>query len=171
MESISRRIGCEPRLPLACVVAFRLHLAAVCVSVLGAGNTKLLSFAAIVWVTTAAALFVIEDGLLIKWWFYPQWAVWYRLSGVGARPDIVRGTLARAPLRTATAVTPYFAIFVLWSVPSFYVQYLISMLLFACRPVLSAAAVESFIGWSAWFKPKLYVLHDCPWRVSDLFLP
>ncbi|KAI1334897.1 hypothetical protein F5Y15DRAFT_409363 [Xylariaceae sp. FL0016] len=171
IESLARHIGCEPKLPWVCVVAFNLHMVAVYAAVLGSINRQVNWIAVAAWMSTTATFFVVEEGLLIKWWFYPQWAVWYRLSGAGARPKIVRDTLARAPLRSAIALTPYFAIFVLWSVLSFYVQRFLSVLMLMCQLIVSRTTLTSLGGWFGWLTPKLYILHDCPRSPLDYFLP
>ncbi|KAI1174359.1 hypothetical protein F4777DRAFT_554214 [Nemania sp. FL0916] len=173
LESLARRVGCEPILPRTCIALFNLHMLSVLLLPLGVWSmsTATIYSAIATWAVTVLGFFTIQDGLLIKWWFYPHWSVWYRLRGPGARPALVNDVLARVPLHTATAITPYFVIFVLWSVPAFYLQRFLSVIIFIAYAVLSMLGWDDINGWLGLLRPKQYVLHRCPWRLSDLFLP
>ncbi|KAI0862320.1 hypothetical protein F4860DRAFT_472959 [Xylaria cubensis] len=173
IESLARRMGCEPKLPRVCITLFNVHILSVLLLILGtwAMNTITALPAAILWATTLIGFFILEDGLLIKWWFYPNWSVWYRMNGPGAKPKLVSDVLNRVPLSRGMAVTPYFILFVLWYVPQFYMQRVLSIFIFIPHAVLTTLGLGDVSGWFGWLRPKQYVLHGCPWRVGDLFLP
>ncbi|CZR56845.1 uncharacterized protein PAC_06734 [Phialocephala subalpina] len=118
----------------------------------------------LLWVATAAGFFLFENGLLLKWWFYPHWAIWYRQRGPGAVPTLPGAVLQRVNLWKATHITLGFVLLVLWSVPTFYAQRLPYVVLTALRLNFSKA-------WGGLLRPKLFALHGTQWRVSDLFLP
>ncbi|KAI0396102.1 hypothetical protein F5Y17DRAFT_421190 [Xylariaceae sp. FL0594] len=173
VESLARRVGCEPRLPWGCTVLFNLHLFATFQLLFGSWivSAAAVWIALATWIGTLICFFAVEDGILIKWWFLPHWSVWYRLRGPGADPGLVYSLLARVPLRTATELTPYFIVFSLWTVLAFYIQRAISFLIFIPAIVLRKLGLGDLSRWFVWLRPKQYVLHNCPWRFSDLFLP
>ena len=43
----------------------------------------------------------------IQYWVYPNWPIWYRQRGPGARPGLVEATLAAFPLRTTFRPHPF----------------------------------------------------------------
>ena len=43
----------------------------------------------------------------IQYWMYPNWPVWYRMNGPGARPDVVERLLAALPLGRAYLPNPF----------------------------------------------------------------
>jgi hypothetical protein len=55
------------------------------------------SFAGRLWIVIVAGFFLYDDALLIKWWFYPQWPVYYRQRGLGAVPGLLKSVLERVP--------------------------------------------------------------------------
>ena len=79
LESVAGRIGCELRLPLGCVVLFNVHMLTVVLLVLQLCCSTLptwsLRCTMVFWILSTAGFFFHKDGLLIKWWFYPHWAV------------------------------------------------------------------------------------------------
>lgn len=173
LESVARRVGCEPGLPFSCVALVNLHLLSAWLGLLGVFGLNPLGFwpTFVTWLATLAGFFLIDDGVLIKWWFYPNWAVWYRQRGPGAQPALLKHVLGRVKLRRATAITTGFALFVSWAVIAFYVQRLLSPLLFLPNAMLARMNHRFPKAWGGFLKPKLFALHDCPWRFSDLFLP
>ncbi|KAH0834440.1 flavin-containing monooxygenase [Fonsecaea pedrosoi] len=185
LESVARRIGCEPRLPAACVLLVNLHMATVLLMAVqlccptSSPPPLLLSLPlplplpllAMIWAASTAGFFVLHDALLIKWWFYPHWAVWYRRRGPGANPALLDGVLARVNLWKSTAITPGFVLLVLWSIPTYYAQRILSIPLFAINAVLTVLGYRLPPAWVRLLRPKLFALHDCPWRLSDLYLP
>ncbi|MCX4240255.1 flavin-containing monooxygenase [Paraliomyxa miuraensis] len=44
---------------------------------------------------------------LVQYWVYPNWPLWYRMHGPGARPDVVEAVLSSLPLRTSYAPNPF----------------------------------------------------------------
>jgi dimethylaniline monooxygenase (N-oxide forming) len=175
LESVARRVGCEPRLPMACVWLFNFHMLTVLLLTLRACcSTWLplsLGYTLLLWAASAAGFFILDGGLLIKWWFFPHWAVWYRQRGPHANPALLNKTLSRVNLCKTTTVTPGFVLLVLWSIPTYYAQRLISVLLFAPGSVLSALGIGWPKAWGGLLRPKLFALHGCQWRLSDLYLP
>lgn len=178
LESVARRVGCEPRLPLSCVVVFNLHLLAGLLLTLRAcfGSSSPLvplrvQSALLLWIGSAASFLILHDGLLIKWWFYPHWAVWYRQRGPNANPTLLGAVLGRVNLWKSTAITRGFVLLILWSVPTFYAQRLLSLFIIVPSMVLGALGIRFPEAWGGLLRPKLFVLHSCPWRLTDLFLP
>ncbi|HMV65265.1 MAG TPA: NAD(P)/FAD-dependent oxidoreductase [Myxococcota bacterium] len=45
--------------------------------------------------------------LRVKYWMYPNWPVWYRLNGPGARPDVVERVMDALPLGRAYLPNPF----------------------------------------------------------------
>lgn len=43
----------------------------------------------------------------LQYWVYPNWPLWYRMSGPGARPDVVEHVLSSFPLRSSFAPNPF----------------------------------------------------------------
>lgn len=175
LESVARRVGCEPRLPASCVVVFNLHILAVFLMVLGCFWPSLnpLSFAATVllWTGTAAGSLVVQDGMLFKWWVYPNWSVWYRQRGPRAEPKLLSDVLQRVNLWTSTSVTRGFILLVVYSLPTFYMQPLLSLLVFVPYAILNALGFRFRRAWGGLLRPKIFALHNTAWHLSDLFLP
>lgn len=173
MESVARRIGCEPRLPMRCVAIFNLHMLSVLCLALTCWKTGPLGFweAAVMWAGTAAARFMMKDALLVKWIFYPHWPVWYRQRGPGANPRHLEDVLERSPVGEALEICPQFILFVVWHLPAFYVQHFLSFFVFGLYVLLKMLDLEHAYMPLGWLRPKLYVLHRCPWRLADLFHP
>lgn len=44
---------------------------------------------------------------LLQYWLYPNWPLWYRQRGPGARPELVDSVLAAFPLRTSFRPHPF----------------------------------------------------------------
>ncbi|KAK9777735.1 putative FAD/NAD(P)-binding domain-containing protein [Seiridium cardinale] len=173
LESVARRVGCEPRLPIASVLLFNIHMLAVVFLVLCFCGRSRLSYCPIimVWIGTALGFFVVDNGLAIKWWFYANWSVWYRQRGPGANPKLFHGVLKRVRLLETEEITTFWAVLALWTVPAFYLQRLLSILLFVPFAAFELFGLDHTNTWFGWLRPKIHVLHRCPWRVLDLFLP
>lgn len=175
LESVARRVGCEPRVPTFCILLFNFHMLAVLLLLLECFRLNLnplgLWFTSLVWAVTAAGFFLFDNGLLLKWWFYPNWATWYRQRGPGAVPTLPSTVLRRVNLWKASAITRGFVLLVLWSVPTFYAQRLLSILVFVPYAILTALGLRFPKAWGGLLRPKLFALHGTQWRVSDLFLP
>ncbi|KIV82205.1 hypothetical protein PV11_04332 [Exophiala sideris] len=179
LESVARRIGCEPSLPLACIVLFNIHMLSVVLLVLQSfkfsSGLVLWDFRynllLLVWAGSTVGFFLLHGGLLLKWWFYPHWATWYRQRGPGANPELLKIMMRRVDLWKSTAITRGFILLVLWSIPIFYAQRLLSIFLFAAHAILVAAGFQIDPYWGGMLRPKLFSLHNCSWKVSDLFLP
>ena len=127
LESIARRIGCEPRLPWSCLVAFNMNLLATALLMLqccwGSFHAALGNlgfwFTALLWASSVAGFLTVHQGLLFKWWFFPHWAVWYRQRGPGAKPELLEATLGRVNVWQATGVISGFMLLLAWSIPAF----------------------------------------------------
>ncbi|KAL1881309.1 hypothetical protein Daus18300_001162 [Diaporthe australafricana] len=174
MESIARRIGCEPRLPTSCVVAFNFHMLAVtslmlrCFHFIG---PQLGHLAFALWLGTLVCFLLLEDGLLFKWWFYPHWSVWYRQRGPGADSTLLQAVLNRVSIWRATAITKGFMLLLVWSMLTMYMQRLLSVPLFVMHTILAAFGLRFTKGRGGMLRPKIFTLHETEWRFSDLFLP
>ncbi|KAF2735613.1 FAD/NAD(P)-binding domain-containing protein [Polyplosphaeria fusca] len=175
LESVARKVGWEPRLPLSCVVVFNIHMLSVGVLALGLvkKNWPLLGFrdAVLLWTSTLALFFFLHDGIMIKWWFFPNWSVWYRQRGPGSNPLLLDNVLRRVNVWKSTGVTTGFVLLVFWSWATLYMQWLISMALFIPYAVLSLLGHGKYRMWGTRLLPKLFVLHDAQWRIMDLFSP
>jgi dimethylaniline monooxygenase (N-oxide forming) len=175
LESVARRVGCEPRLPAFSIMLFNFHMLAVLLLLLECFRIRPIPlgnwFPLQLWVATMAGFFLFDNGLILKWWFYPHWAVWYRQRGPGAIPTLPGTLLRRVNLWKATAITRGFVLVVLWSVPNFYAQRLLSFLVFVPHTILAALGFCFPKAWGGLLRPKLFSLHGTKWRVSDLFLP
>ncbi|KAK9414631.1 putative FAD/NAD(P)-binding domain-containing protein [Seiridium unicorne] len=176
LESTARRIGCEPRLPALCILLFNLHLLGVMQIVqhflrLPGLPVPGLQAPAFLWLATVVGFLAYDDGLLIKWWFYPNWSVWYRQRGPGASPGHLYETLNRMKLWRSTAITRGFVLLIFWIVPTYYLQRLLSVLLFVPHIILYMLGLSFPKAWGGLLRPKLFVLHSNPWRFSDLFMP
>jgi dimethylaniline monooxygenase (N-oxide forming) len=173
MESVARRIGCEPRLPSRCMLAFNLHMLALAVVLFAwiSSALRVSSWAVLLWIVTAIFFFQIENGLLIKWWIFPQWSVWYRQRGPGAQPQLLWETMQKVRLREHVHINLRFAMFVVWCILSVYVQRVLSVFIFLALGVTSAATMPTPLAWMNELRPKLFALHSPVWRFEDLFLP
>lgn len=174
MESIARRIGCEPRLPTSCVAAFNLHILAVMSLILRwfhCIGPQLCHLAFALWLGTLACFLLLEDGLLFKWWFDPHWSVWYRQRGPRADPTLLQAVLNRVSIWRATAITRGFVLLLVWSMLTLYMQRLLSVSLFVMHTILAAFGLRFTKIWGGMLRPKIFALHDTEWRFSDLFLP
>jgi dimethylaniline monooxygenase (N-oxide forming) len=175
LESVARRVGCEPRLPAFCILIFNIHMLAVLLLLLqcfGLRSAALGDWLPLqLWAATVAGFFLFDNGLLLKWWFYPSWAMWYRQRGPGAIPTLPSSVLHRVNLWKATDITRGFVLVVLWSVPNFYAQRLLSPFVFTVHTILAALGLPFPKGWGGLLRPKLFSLHGTEWRLSDLFLP
>ncbi|KAK6365518.1 uncharacterized protein PV06_10560 [Exophiala oligosperma] len=175
LESVARRIGCEPRLPLLATALFNIHMATVIllvaqILIFDTTWSSVLS-SVLLWVLSVIGFFILDNGVLLKWWFYPHWAVWYRQRGPGANPKLLKQMLARVNLWKSTAITRGFVLLVLWSVPAYYVQRLTTIMLLVTKAMLATFGIQVERYWGAQLLPKLYSLHDCPAHFSDIFLP
>jgi dimethylaniline monooxygenase (N-oxide forming) len=175
LESVARRLGCEPRLPVSCIVLFNLHMISVALMALSCYDCRLnplsLRLTLALYMCTLLSFFTWKEGLLIKWWFYPQWSIWYRLRGPGSNPSLVHDLLRRVPLQTSTSVTPFLVVYSIFCIPSYYFQRFLSPVVFILYVSLKALNVDCDHIWLGWMRPKQYILHSCPWRPSDLLLP
>ena len=124
----------------------------------------------VLWVATTAGFVFLHDGLLVKWWLYPQWPVWYRQRSPGAQPTLLRTVLSHVSLWKSTTMTPGFILLLLWSIPTFYIQRLFSLFLFLPQIALSVLGLRFQESWGGLLRPKMVVLHSNIWRLSDLFL-
>lgn len=175
LESVARRVGCEPRLPIVCILLFNLHMLAVLLLLLewfGMNMNPLgLWPASLLWAGTMAGFILFNNGLLIKWWFYPQWPMWYRQRGPGAVTTLPGIILRRVNLWKSTTITRGFVLLILRSVPTFYAQRLLSPLMFPLHVILDALGFRFPKAFGGLLRPKIFVLHGNRWRLSDLFLP
>jgi dimethylaniline monooxygenase (N-oxide forming) len=173
IESVARRIGCEPKLPSSCVCLFNLHMLAIPTGLYGWAlpSPQICFWAVLLWTGTILLFFVVGDGLLIKWWLFPQWSVWYRQRGSGADPRLLRETLQRVSIRKNIHVNARFALFIAWTIPTFYVQRYLSVVIFLIHWISDAMGIVSAQRWIGEFRPKLFALHSAIWRFSDLYLP
>lgn len=175
LESVARRIGCEPRLHWLCIILFNIHMASMMLFVaqICILDKPLLSMRAsvLLWAWSMIGFFLFDDGVLLKWWFYPHWAVWYRQRGPGADPILLKRLLGRVNLWESTAITRGFVLLILWSVPAYYVQRLTTVMLLVAKTILAAFGIQVQGYWGTQLLPKLYSLHGCPVRFSDIFLP
>lgn len=177
LESVARRIGCEPTLPTACVVAFNLNVAMtlfLAVHLVGQSiRIDFVQLAVLLWLVSVAFMLVYQDGLVMKWLFYPNWSVWYRQRGSGAEPVLVSSVLDRAGLRKSMVMTR-FSVVLLWSVTAMYMQRMVSVPMFLLYKGLAMVDSQLWGEASSWersLRPKTFVLHSCEWRWSDLFVP
>lgn len=175
LESVARRVGCESRLPLSCVMAFNAHMLAVVMlglqmvspkyNLLGTRNALLL------WTSTLASFFLLHDGLMLKWWFFPHWAVWYRQRGPASDPALFDTAMQRVNIWKGTAITRGFVLLIFWSWWTYYAQRILSLFLFVPYKLTKIAGIRVPRGWGGFLIPKIYALHDTEWRFLDLFLP
>ncbi|KAH7121575.1 hypothetical protein EDB81DRAFT_666008 [Dactylonectria macrodidyma] len=175
MESVARRIGCEPRLPIPCILAFNSHMLSVGLlawTCLSSCSSPISTLSALtLWSCSMVFALVLRDGLLFKWWFYPSWAVWYRQRGMKADQASFHNVLRRVEPCKSTAITQGFILHILWSFPMLYIQWLLSAVLFVTNVTSRALHIPMVAEWGYSLRPRLFVLHDCPWTLSDLFLP
>jgi dimethylaniline monooxygenase (N-oxide forming) len=175
LENVARRVGCEPYLPASCLLLYNIHMATVMLLV--ASWLGFVDLGQYKWHTlgvlgaTLLGFLLVDDGLLIKWWLYPQWPVWYRQRGPSANPALLKNVLRRVPLWKSTAVTPGFLLLLVWSIPTYYFQRLLSPILFLPHLILAALGIRFRESWGGLLRPKMVVLHSGVWRFSDLFLP
>ncbi|OAA60598.1 hypothetical protein SPI_05722 [Niveomyces insectorum RCEF 264] len=167
LENVARRVGCEPRLPLVAVALYNAYMAPIGWMALHwlkpAHHLAPASMwhPVLLWAATVAGFLLYRDGLLIKWWLYPQWPVWYRQRGPGANPTLLQGVLNRVPLWKYTAITRGF----IWLLR------LLSLPLFLPHLLLEAAGIRFREAWGGLLRPKMVVLHSGIWRLLDLFMP
>lgn len=174
MESVARRVGCEPRLPVSCVIAFNVHILAAFSATLrwfSLTNPRYYPFDLLLWLGTSMSFLLLEDGLLVKWWFYPQWSVWYRQRGPGADSHHLRATLNLVNIWKATAITRGFVLLLMWSMLALYAQRLLSVPVFMVHTMSTALGLRFPRRWGGMLRPKMFALHGVEWRLSDLFLP
>jgi dimethylaniline monooxygenase (N-oxide forming) len=175
LESVARRIGCEPRLPASCILAYNIHVLCALLLAISCSAPRLspvsVSVAIMICVISTIPLLALHNGILIKWWFYPHWSVWYRQRGLGSNPAALKSTLDQVNIWQATAITRGFVLLLLWSVPLLYVQYVVSFLVFAIERTMRAAGLRFGSGMGRLLRPKMFVLHGTEWRWWDLFMP
>ena len=173
MESVARRIGCEPRLPLRCMLVFNLHMLVLPMGLFAwaSSSLRISLWAVSLWIVTAASFFRIENGLLIKWWVFPQWSVWYRQRGPGAHQRLLEETLRKAEIREHVHINLRFAMFVIWGILTVYAQRFLSLVIFLVLDVINARAMPIPPAWMNELRPKLFALHSPTWRLEDLFHP
>lgn len=174
MESVARRVGCEPRLPTSCVVVCNLHILAVMSMTLRwlhLIGPRFCPLDLVLWLGTLMSFLLLEDGLLVKWWFYPHWSVWYRQRGPGANTKLLQGVLDRVSIWRATAITRGFVLLLIWSALALYAQRLLSGPVFIVHSIFTAMGLRFPRRWGGMLRPKIFALHNAEWRLSDLFLP
>lgn len=86
-----------------------------------------------------------EPERLIQYWLYPNWPLWYRQSGPGARPELVNRVLDAFPLKTSFDPNPFNVMALAFSL--------------AQAPVSAVLPARSGLdrGWV--FKAKKHILH------------
>lgn len=80
-----------------------------------------------------------------QYWMYPNWSVWYRMEGPGARPDVVERVMKALPLGWSYLPNPFILLALFFSL----VQLPVDAVL---RPRTGLGK-----GWQV--KPKKYLLH------------
>lgn len=174
IESVARRIGCEPKPPTVCIFVFILHMLTVSfifVKVFG-GNVRV-SFQVLVplWLTTFALGCILHDGFLPKWWFVPRWPVWYRQRGPGARPELLKSRLASITLAEDVNFSGPLMVAISCMVLALYAQRFMCLLLFIPHQFAAMLGVRYSKTFGSLLRPRLYSLHSAIWRISDLYLP
>lgn len=175
LESVARRVGCESRLPASCVLAFNAHMLAVASLLVHVVQPSWsfvsLGTSALLWLVTFVSFFILHNGLLIKWWFFPHWPIWYRQRGPGADPELFNSVMSRVSIWRDTKISKGFVLLVFWSWWTYYAQRLLSFFVYVPHVLSKVSGVRFPRAFGAFWVPKIYVLHDTPWRVTDLFLP
>lgn len=174
MESVARCVGCEPRLPASGVVAFNFHILSAMSLTLRWSHLKGAGFyplGLMLWVGTLVSFLLLEDGLLVKWCFYPHWSEWYRQRGPGAHPSSLQAVLNRVNIWRSTAITRDFVLLIMWSMLTLYAQRLLSGPVFVAHAIFTALSLRFPKRWGGMLRPKMFALHGTEWRLSDLFLP
>jgi dimethylaniline monooxygenase (N-oxide forming) len=82
---------------------------------------------------------------LAKYWIYPNWPLWYRMNGPGARPEIVDTVLARFPILRSFAPNPFNALALAFSIMQ--------------APVGAVVEPRSGLRGRWAFKAKKHILH------------
>jgi dimethylaniline monooxygenase (N-oxide forming) len=175
LESIARRVGCESRLPIPCIVVFNLHLFSLVMlmayALIPEFSLISLKSAALIWFGSFSSFFALYDGLMIKWWFYPHWPVWYRQRGPDSDPKLVSAALNRTNIWRDTKITRGFILLVFWSWWTYYAQRILSVFVIVPHVLSKILGIRFAKAWGGFLVPKIYALHDTEWRFSDLFLP
>ena len=175
LESVARRIGCESRLPASCILAFNAHMLAVVLLSLHAIRPEwtyaTLQMSSLLWLTTFILFFVLHNGILIKWWFFPHWPIWYRQRGPGSDPKLFQDVLSRTSIWRDTKISKGFVLLVFWSWWTYYAQRVLSFFVIGPHVLAKRLGVRFPKAWGGFLVPKIYVLHDTQWKFADLFLP
>ncbi|MCA9635180.1 MAG: NAD(P)-binding domain-containing protein [Myxococcales bacterium] len=82
----------------------------------------------------------------IQFWVYPNWPIWYRQRGPGARPELVEATLAAFPLRTSFRPHPFNLAALAFSAMQ--------------APIDALTPQRSGLGRGWWLRAKRTLLHD-----------
>jgi dimethylaniline monooxygenase (N-oxide forming) len=82
---------------------------------------------------------------LIKYWIYPNWPVWYRQRGRGAKPEVLDNMLDSLPLKTSYRPDPFILLALVFSI----LQWPVNLLL----------PKKAGLGRGWLFKSKKHLLH------------
>lgn len=175
IESVARRIECEPHLPPSLLMLYNLHMASWILPFLGAclgTNTVRTNFAALaIYLLTSVLMVTTHNGLLVKWLLCPRWPIWYRQRGPGARPDLLSARLAAIELGKDIVISPPLVVAMVCMTFALYAQHVLSMLLFVLHTGAAVLNVRYTSAFGALWRPRLFGLHSAIWRVRDLFHP
>lgn len=83
---------------------------------------------------------------LVQYWMYPNWPIWYRMNGPGAKPELVDRVLDRFPLGKTFLPHPFNVMALGFSVMQ--------------APISAVLPKRSGLGQGWAFKAKKHILHD-----------
>ncbi|KAK4493888.1 hypothetical protein PRZ48_015073 [Zasmidium cellare] len=106
IESVSRRIGCEPRLPLSLILLYNIHMFSWLFPLLFTTTRMTALLALATYLLTTLLLTTTLNSLFVKFLLCPRWPIFYRQRGPGARPDLLSTRLASISLGKDIVLSP-----------------------------------------------------------------
>ena len=169
MTTAARHIGCEPRLPTACILLFNLHMWRI--SLLPFLDATSRAWCLLLCASLFICMLRYDHCIMIKFWFLPQWPVWFRLRGPGSGIGGWQDTMRSIPIRRDIEFSRGFLLFLAWCLPARYVQWLLSPAIYV---------LEGFANLLCWggtscrlsmLRPKFLTQHGGSWKLTDFFHP
>lgn len=173
IESVARKVGCEPRLPWSIMLLFNIHLFSMLLLgiQLFVGNKTSIRGAAICAIGSLLLLFIPNKSLITKWWVFPHFPAWYRQRGPGAKPEECYALLDRVTAWKNTAWPPGFWLWLAYSMPLFYIQRCLLIVGFLAERLLSTLGLDALAAHLVMLRPKIFALHNCSPTFLDLLMP
>ena len=169
MTTAARHIGCEPRLPIVCILLFNLHVG--CISLLPFLDATSRAWCLLLCASLLICMLRYDDCIMIKFWFLPQWPVWFRLRGPGSNIGRWQDTMGSIHIRRDIEFSRGFLLFLAWCLPARYIHWLVSPAIYVLEGFANVLGLGGTSRRLSMLRPKFLKQHGGSWKLTDFFHP